>query len=57
MVWTLLLSRDGGILTGTALYTQEELMHNITTIGLDVAKRVFQVHGIDHEGQGVLRKK
>ena len=32
-------------------------MHNITTIGLDLAKRVFQVHGIDHEGQTVLRKK
>ena len=32
-------------------------MHNITTIGLDLAKRVFQVHGINHEGQAVLRKK
>ena len=32
-------------------------MKNITTIGLDMAKRVFQVHGMDHEGQAVLRKK
>jgi transposase len=29
----------------------------ITTIGLDIAKRVFQVHGADHTGQAVLRRK
>lgn len=28
----------------------------ITTIGLDLAKRVFQVHGVNAEGAGVLRK-
>src|SRR5207344_3677450 len=28
----------------------------ITTIGLDLAKRVFQVHGIDAAGQAVVRK-
>jgi transposase len=28
----------------------------ITTIGLDLAKRVFQVHGIDAEGDVVVRK-
>lgn len=32
-------------------------MQNITTIGLDLAKRVFQLHGMDHEGRTVLRKK
>ena len=32
-------------------------MHNITTIGLDLAKSVFHLHGMDHEGQAVLRKK
>ena len=32
-------------------------MHNITTIGLDLAKRVFQVHGLDQDGQLVLRKQ
>ena len=26
-------------------------MHNITTIGLDLAKSVLQVHGMDHEGR------
>lgn len=29
----------------------------ITTIGLDIAKNVFQVHGIDGEGRVVLRRK
>lgn len=31
-------------------------MH-ITTIGLDLAKSVFQVHGVDAGGQAVVRKK
>lgn len=29
----------------------------ITTIGLDLAKNVFQVHGVDAEGQEVVRRK
>ena len=29
----------------------------ITTIGLDLAKKVFQVHGVDGSGQGKLRKR
>ncbi len=29
----------------------------ITTIGLDIAKRVFQVHGADASGKGQLRRK
>ena len=29
----------------------------ITTIGLDIAKNVFQVHGIDQHGQAVLKKR
>ena len=29
----------------------------ITTIGLDIAKNVFQVHGVDGEGRVVLRRK
>ena len=28
----------------------------ITTIGLDLAKNVFQVHGVDASGQVVVRK-
>jgi transposase len=57
MVWTLLLLDRGGILAVTTLYQQEGLMNNITTIGLDLAKRVFQVHGLDQDGQLVLRKQ
>ena len=32
-------------------------MNEITTIGLDLAKHVFQVHGIDATGATVLRKQ
>jgi transposase len=31
-------------------------MRTITTIGLDIAKSVFQVHGIDVVGQVVMRR-
>ena len=31
-------------------------MQTITTIGLDLAKNVFQVHGVDATGQVVVRK-
>ncbi|MDD5462995.1 MAG: hypothetical protein PHG00_15405 [Methylococcales bacterium] len=30
---------------------------NITTRGLDIAKNVFQVHGMDANGNTVLRKQ
>ena len=30
---------------------------NITTIGIDLAKSVFQVHGVDDAGQVIVRKK
>jgi transposase len=29
----------------------------VTTIGLDLAKNLFQVHGVDAEGRAVMRKK
>jgi hypothetical protein len=29
----------------------------VATIGLDIAKRVFQAHGVDASGQAVLRRK
>ena len=32
-------------------------MQTITTIGLDIAKSVFQVHGVDAQGQVVLRRQ
>src|SRR5271168_3852185 len=32
-------------------------MQTITTIGLDIAKSVFQVHGVDATGQVVIRRR
>ena len=32
-------------------------MEKISTIGLDIAKHVFQVHGVDTEGAVVVRRK
>ena len=32
-------------------------MSEIATVGLDLAKNVFQVHGADATGSAVLRKK
>ena len=32
-------------------------MRSISTIGLDIAKSVFQVHGVDAAGQAVLRRQ
>jgi transposase len=32
-------------------------MQTVTTIGLDIAKSVFQVHGVDAAGQVVIRRQ
>jgi transposase len=32
-------------------------MHSVTTIGLDIAKSVFQVHGVDAHGKVVVRRQ
>ncbi len=38
-------------------HEQEELsVMNISTIGLDLAKNVFQVHGIDNTGKVIVRR-
>jgi transposase len=33
------------------------MMGTVTTIGLDIAKSVFQVHGVDAAGEVVVRRK
>src|SRR5215471_962400 len=38
-------------------HQREPSMSEITTIGLDLAKHVFQVHGVDANGAVVLRKQ
>jgi transposase len=37
--------------------SQEPVMQVVTTIGLDIAKSVFQVHGVDAEGKAVIRRQ
>lgn len=32
-------------------------MEKITTIGLDIAKQVFQAHGVNDAGEAVVRRK
>jgi transposase len=32
-------------------------MQSISTIGLDIAKSVFQVHGVDAAGQVIIRRQ
>ena len=32
-------------------------MNEVITIGLDLAKNVFQVHGVDAEGEVLIRKQ
>jgi transposase len=44
-MWALLMHHD----------SQEPIMQAVTTIGLDIAKSVFQVHGVDAEGEAVIR--
>jgi transposase len=46
-MWALLSSND----------SEELLMQAVTTIGLDIAKSVFQVHGVDAAGQVVVRRQ
>jgi len=36
---------------------REPSMVNVTTIGIDLAKSVFQLHGVDAEGSAVLRRQ
>src|SRR5216683_3207287 len=36
---------------------RSQVMQAITTIGLDIAKSVFQVHGVDADGNVVIRRQ
>ena len=46
-MWALLKPHD----------SQEPVMQVVTTIGLDIAKSVFQVHGVDAEGKAGIRRQ
>ena len=49
----------GIIVPRRRLSTQSQGGHpmQISTIGIDLAKRVFQIHGVDQDGNVVLRKQ
>lgn len=36
---------------------REPSIGNITTLGIDLAKSVFQLHGVDAEGRAVLHRQ
>src|SRR5512143_1326882 len=38
-------------------YLEEPNMQTITTVGLDIAKSVFQVHSVDAQGEVVIRRQ
>jgi transposase len=38
------------------LITGGEVMEQVTTVGIDLAKRVFALHGVDVAGRVVLRR-
>jgi transposase len=40
-----------------APHSKEPIMQTITTIGLDIAESVFQVHGVDAAGNVIVRRK
>src|SRR5215469_1339265 len=45
------------MVVGEIPHQSEPSMSEVTTIGLDLAKHVFQVHGVDASGAVVLRKQ
>src|SRR5262245_10355744 len=51
---TALVCQSGGVLVTTE---QEASVSEASTIGLDLAKRVFQAHGADASGRVVFRKR
>src|SRR5215510_14464978 len=36
---------------------RSQVMQAVTTIGLDIAKSVFQVHGVDAQGTVIIRRQ
>ena len=53
MSWTALHST--GIFVGQC--GEEDTMEDVAVVGVDLAKSVFQVHGIDAQGQVVVRRR
>jgi transposase len=49
-------AKDVGAVKGSH-DSEEPIMQTVTTIGLDIAKSVFQVHGVDAEGRVLICRK
>jgi len=45
------------VLVGHPMIRRSQIMQTTTTIGLDIAKSVFQVHGVDADGNVVVRRQ
>src|SRR6267154_920830 len=45
------------VLVGHPMIRKSQIMQTITTIGLDIAKSVFQVYGVDADGNVVVRRQ
>ena len=59
MLWTAPPTGIAMCQKGRCLWNRkrEPSMGEISTIGLDIAKNVFQVHGVDEEGQVIVRRQ
>src|ERR1044072_7247219 len=60
MLWTAPTLRHRGALgwlRSTKPHWGEPSMGEVSTIGLDIAKSVFQIHGVDAAGAVVMRKR
>jgi hypothetical protein len=49
-------NRSAKIDMGMFNLNEWEVMDQITTVGIDLAKRVFSLHGVDGVGRTVLRR-
>src|SRR5271157_6013625 len=45
------------VLLGHSMIRRSQVMQTITTVGLDIAKSVFQVHCVDADGKVILRRQ
>jgi hypothetical protein len=57
MLWTLLHQHVSAMDVGAVKAPTIRRSQEVTTIGLDTARSVFQVHGIDAEGNAIIRRK
>src|ERR1700678_2325683 len=55
MLWTAL--HPGGVGFNLLRSRRRRVMADVRVIGLDIAKSVFQLHGIDDAGSTVLQKR